>query len=614
MRHTFSFIEFGARKKLRWKGRIFFYLLVIILILAGFFLVFHNIYAGAIWPRVKVGNIDLAGLKPCQARVLLEIAIQDLERKGLSFYARTSLGEKRVAVQPTLISLSDPDLSRQIISFDIAGTLEKAYSVGRKGSIFQRLLDWIGAFKEDKIVDLDLKIDREELKKILRENFIDLEKPTQNAGIKVSERGELTLTSEEYGFALDYEAGIARAEDNLQALDASEVRILVFEDVPEIKVEECGQILSQTQYLIAQAPFILKSENKSWELTRAGIGEWLHFTKIRGEVKLAFNEVKIISYLAEIASQIDVPPLDAKFRMENNRVVEFEPSREGSVLNKEKSVSRIAQSILAYEEGKTKEIELVVERVQPENPIENINDLGIKELIGRGVSNFQGSPKNRRYNIKIGAQKLHGILIVPDEEFSLVKAIGEITKEEGFLPELVIKGDRTIPEFGGGLCQIGTTAFRVALDAGLPITARTPHSYRVVYYEPAGMDATIYRPKPDFKFINDTGKHILFQTKIEGDELIFEFYGTSDGRVVEITQPKIFNITSPPPARFIETDQLAPGEKKRIEIAHKGADTEFTQTVTFPNGTRREEVWKSHYKAWPEVWLVGKEEELQNEN
>jgi len=237
----------------------------------------------------------------------------------------------------------------------------------------------------------------------------------------------------------------------------------------------------------------------------------------------------------------------------------------------------------------------------------DVNDLGIKELIGRGVSNFKGSPKNRRHNIAVGAKSLNGILIKPGEEFSLLKALGPIDGEHGYLQELVIKGNRTVPEYGGGLCQIGTTTFRAALRSGLPITQRQNHSYRVVYYEPAGMDATIYDPWPDFRFLNDTGFYILFMARVEGDDLIFDFYGTKDGRKVVINPdpPKIFNITGPGPVRYIDSTDLKPGEKKKLESPHSGADTYFKYTVTYPSGEVKEQEFKSHYVPWPEVWLVG---------
>ena len=216
-----------------------------------------------------------------------------------------------------------------------------------------------------------------------------------------------------------------------------------------------------------------------------------------------------------------------------------------------------------------------------------------------------------RHNIAVGAAAVHGLVIRPGEEFSLVAALGEIDAAAGYLPELVIKGDKTIPEYGGGLCQIGTTVFRAAVGSGLPITARRNHSYRVSYYEPAGTDAAIYDPSPDVRFVNDTNRSILIQSRIEKDDVYFDFWGTKDGRLVTTTTPVVYNIVKPAPTKIIETEDLKPGEKKCTERAHNGADAYFDYTVIYPEGatsspleqTRR---FSSHYVPWQEVCLVGK--------
>ena len=130
--------------------------------------------------------------------------------------------------------------------------------------------------------------------------------------------------------------------------------------------------------------------------------------------------------------------------------------------------------------------------------------------------------------------------------------------------------------------------FRLVIESGLSITERRNHSYRVGYYEPAGTDATIYSPWPDFKFINDTDNYLLLQTRIEGNNLIFEFWGTSDGRQVETTQPVIYNIVKPGEPEYVETDELEPGEEKRVERAHNGADAYFKRTISWPEELEKE--------------------------
>ena len=365
----------------------------------------------------------------------------------------------------------------------------------------------------------------------------------------------------------------------------------------------------QAKALLALAPLTLKYEAKSWEIDSATMIDWLTLeiadshSKQRVQVSLDFE--KIIEYLtAVVAPELNQPAIDAKFKMSDNKVSIFQPGQDGWEIDLQLSAERI---ITATAE-QIREIELIVKQDSALSEMAEPEKMGIKEIIGTGHSNFVGSPANRRHNIKIGAESLSGLLIRPDEEFSLMTALGEINKEAGYLPELVIKNNETIPEYGGGLCQIGTTMFRTALATGLPITMRRNHSYRVSYYEPAGTDATIYDPWPDFKFKNDTENYILIQYRIEGNDLYFDFWGTNDGRVVDKTDPAIYNITEPEPTKIVETLDLPVGKKKCTERAHNGADAYFDYTVTYADGEIKEERFYSHYVPWQEVCLLGVEE------
>jgi vancomycin resistance protein YoaR len=164
-----------------------------------------------------------------------------------------------------------------------------------------------------------------------------------------------------------------------------------------------------------------------------------------------------------------------------------------------------------------------------------------------------------------------------------------------------------VPEFGGGLCQVSSTLFRAAMSAGVKIIERQNHKYRVSYYEPpVGMDATIYDPAPDFKFANNYGTHILIKSKIEKTKITFELYGTKDSRVVEMSEPELYDLVDPGPPVLVESDTLPAGQKKQIEKAHQGASAKFNYKVTKDGKALQERTFVSKYVPWPEKWLIGK--------
>ncbi len=292
--------------------------------------------------------------------------------------------------------------------------------------------------------------------------------------------------------------------------------------------------------------------------------------------KYALNSSSAEKFLDDLARKINKDPINATLKAEDGKVSVFSLSSSGLRLNTRKSL----QVIDAYFKNEIQTsapptIILVYEEAPPEIATDSIENLGIISLIGEGRSNFRGSPKNRIFNIKVATNRFNGLLVKPGEEFSFVKILGEVDGEHGYLPELVIKKDKTEPEFGGGICQVSTTAFRAAIYSGLEITARKNHAYPVQYYNPQGMDATVYVPRPDLRFINNTPGHILIQTKIEGTELIFQFYGAADGRTTKILGPEIL-------------EKNADGSMK----------TTFTQQIySKDNVLIREDVFRSNYDS-----------------
>jgi len=490
--------------------------------------------------------------------------------------------------------------------------------VGRSQNLIEMARSKIEVLFQPKVLKFPVEINRSELKEIIKNKLSFLEKPAQDADIIVVDN-QIELKPEASGFIFNYEKALDDLLFNLERLDNQEVFIETIIDEPTIKALEVEAAFLRAQEIFDQAPYLLNYQGQEWTCSPERIGNWLVFRQKDGQAReaLFLDQEKIKEYLEEISKELNVDPIETRLEVVENegqrRVSEFQAGKKGLRLDIEATQDLITQTILLGEE---KNIPLQIEEIDPTPLPDDLNVLGINDLLAVGVSNFAGSPQNRRHNIKVGAQILHGLLISPDQEFSLVQALGRIDKDAGFLPELVIKGDRTVLEYGGGLCQIGTTMFRLALNAGLPITERASHSYRVSYYEPAGLDATIYNPRPDFRFVNDTGHHLLLQTEIDGDALVFEFYGTKDGRKVKGEGPEIYNVVQPGPPQFIETDELNPGEKKRIESAHAGAEAKYINTIIFPNGITRKDIWVSRYQPWPEVWLVGREleEEADDKN
>ncbi|OGF26521.1 hypothetical protein A2477_01980 [Candidatus Falkowbacteria bacterium RIFOXYC2_FULL_47_12] len=576
---------------------------------------YEQLYADSFFPGTRLADSALGGKTYAAAQSLLAAQTDAFSHRGIAI----TYGDKTAIITATTIA-DTPDAASDIFSFNTEASLRELFFAQHNPDLWPALVAQARSAFSSTNFPLQVFVDEDKLAGLLKENFSAFENPAKNATITV-DGDNVSVRPESYGKKFDYPALIAAMKSRLIFFDERPIFLSLKTDYPTAYAADIQPLLTQASAVLARAPFQLVipprssiNADKKFLLDKIMLAPLLTAkpdARSAGAFAVALKDEETARYLAEtIAPFTDIAPTDAKFVVHSGKVSEFVSSAAGQKLNVAESIRRFEQLLQSADETATTTptVAVVVDTLPSEVTTDSVNTLGITEIIGTGYSNFAGSPANRRHNIAVGAAAVNGTLIKPNEEFSLLKTLGTVDAAAGYLPELVIKGNETVPEYGGGLCQIGTTAFRGTLASGLPVTARQNHSYRVSYYEPAGTDATIYDPAPDFKFINDTSNYILIQSRIVGNDLYFDFWGTRDGRGVEQTKPVIYNLTAPPPTKLVETDKLAPGEKKCTEHAHNGADAYFDYAVTYSDDSKKEERFKSHYRPWQEVCLVGVEQ------
>lgn len=329
-----------------------------------------------------------------------------------------------------------------------------------------------------------------------------------------------------------------------------------------------------------------------------------------------YSSEKLDKKLEPLIENINTKPVEAVFTFENGRVTEFKASSDGREVNKEELNNKLlsqAKAVLGSSLQKVVIIQIPIKILKPNLTTDKVNQMGIRELIGTGTSLYQHSIDSRIYNVALAASRVNGVLVAPGEIFSFAKAVGDVSSLTGYKQAYVISGGKTVLGDGGGVCQVSTTLFRAALNAGLPIVERHPHAYRVGYYEqdsPPGIDATVYVPSVDFKFKNDTGHHILIQTIVDPVELrlTFMFYGTSDGRISEVSSPVITNQVPAPEAKYEDDPSLPKGQIKQVDFAAPGAKSTFSRIVKRDGKIISEDTFVSNYRPWQAVFLRGTKE------
>ena len=382
----------------------------------------------------------------------------------------------------------------------------------------------------------------------------------------------------------------------------------------EISVQNLANVLSYGNLTINYVDTKTKIK-KEWILRPSDYTRWLEVVKDdEGHYIFSWQKDLVEKYLKTIKADVEQEPLNAKFEMANGKVKNFQASQSGIKMDISKTYLDLNKAFKErnYNPSElTKTVSLSAELVEPETKMSDANSLGISDILGVGISNYQYSHSNRIKNIANAVERLNGVIIKPGEIFSTNKYAGPYTAEAGYYPEEVIVGDQIKIEIGGGMCQIGTTMFRSAMNSGMPIKERVNHSLVVQYYaDPVnnnpGTDATLYDPSLDLKFENDTANYMLLQTEMDAKklELRFTLWGKSDGRKGSYTHPTVLQWYAPGAPIERKTTSLKSGQKQ-CQNAFSGAKATFIYTRVTSSTQKIERVFDSYYRALPKICMIG---------
>lgn len=548
-----------------------------IAIIVSFLLAFH----GRVYPRVSLCNQPLTGKNYQETS------------QFLSSYLKEEKPEKAIlSAQGKYFTLETGSLE-----YLIAETTQKALKTKNLKEIFF----------EGKNLNFDFKINQEEIDSQIASIAAQLYQPAINPEIKLTKtagKKEVTIETGGNGQEVNLRLLSQQIKESLACPKSTiELTIPITTISPKISAET-AETTKQRAMAFLDKNLELELDGQKWSVSDEEILSFLAFDK-------RFDQEKIATFAKALAKTINTEPENAAFQFENNQVFLFKPSKDGITLDENQFVAdfeKKLETIEATQENQTMKIPVVKKTAQVTTG--DVNNLGIRELLGRGGSDFRGSDANRTHNINLASLKLNGVLVPPREEFSFNKILGEISQATGYKQAYIIKGGRTILGDGGGVCQVSTTLFRAALNAGLPITERQPHAYRVSYYERdlgPGFDSTVFSPSPDLKFINNTPAYILIQTKVDltGKKLTFDIYGTSDGRKVEISKVRMWDRVAPPPDLYQDDPTLPTGVIKQIEHKSWGLKTAFDYKVTRGEKVLTEKTFYSTYRPWQAVYLRG---------
>ncbi|MBP9702156.1 VanW family protein [Candidatus Woesebacteria bacterium] len=563
-----------------------YYLLGVLAGLLGMIAMTRIIWHSKFYPNVTIANLAVGGMTRAEAATTLQQAI----------------GERKITLNYNGYAW---ELDTSSVDINIDESLNRAYRVGRRLDLRDYALVFVAQPQEFGIV-LGTGTTPEYIK-MVEEIAQTVEIPSIQTELSVK-NGVVNLINGHDGLAVDTQELSKAIGERATLLSPDPVAVPTKVILTQLRDEEQA-VLKERAITLLPKQLILGLDDERIKLLGVELIQFL--SREPGQNKLVDSNA-VSEYVSGLKESLNREAVDAKFKYEDGRVTEFAPGRDGIKVDLEKTAQNIelAMATLSENEEKETKIEIVVDRTSPKVTIDKINELGIKERIGRGESYYAHSIPNRVFNVGLAAERTNSVLVPPGEEYSFNKSVGEISGATGYRTAYVISGGRTVLGDGGGVCQVSTTLFRAAMNAGLPITERWAHAYRVGYYEQnskPGVDATVYSPSKDLRFKNDTPGHILVQTINDPKELhlVVEIYGTSDGRVATVTEPKVSGMSGPLPTIYQDDPSLPTGTMKQVDWAASGAKTSFEYKVERNGDVLQDKVFSSNYRPWASVFLRG---------
>ena len=578
------------------------------------------LYGGKVFPGVSVAGINISGLSPQEAAARLGTQLVYPTSGKIVFQE----GSKVWVARPVDVGLYlDPETSAQA-----------AYALGRSGGILSRWGDQFDAWYFGKDLPPLLIYDEKIARGFAAGIASQIDRPAIEASLEINGT-DVVVKPGQIGRSLDVEATLAPLETQLRSLTDGILSVVVEESTPAIldasqQADLARQILSAP--LVLQLPDAAEGDPGPWTFKQDQLAAMLSIERVEAvdgaHYQIGLNPDSLRAFLESLAPRLARSPQNARFVF-NDDTRQLEPLQP-AVIGRSLDVDATIQSI---NDGLAKGQHNLQVSLQITQPAVADNataaELGITELVSSHTSYFYGSSGSRIQNIETASSRFHGLMVAPGETFSMADVLGDVSLDNGYAEALIIYGNRTIKGVGGGVCQVSTTLFRTAFFGGFPIAERHPHAYRVYYYELnaanqvntnfAGLDATVYVPIVDFKFVNDTPYWLLMETyvNVAARSLTWKFYSTSDGRTVEWDTTGLQNIVDPPEPVYQENPDLAKNEVKQVDWGVAGADVSVTRTVMRDGQVYFTDTFNTHYLPWADVYEYGpgtKLDKIKNSN
>ena len=467
-------------------------------------LIFGVVYLGAAFyfSNKIPGNTTVAGVKVGgMSREAAQAKLESELSSRLSQPVKVSIGGKEQTIDPSSIDAK----------FDAKSTVDSL-----SGFSLNPLRLWDSMTGGSEVAPT-VDVDQAKLRKTV-DSLVDasVNTPT-NASIEFDGVTPKT-TKAKKGVDLNREEASKKIAEKM--LEGKTIPLPVKEKEPDIKDSEAQRALKDLAKPLVSGNLTVKVGSATVTVTPKQLASVSKFVASDGELKLKLDSEKLSDVVRKGAPSLLKEGRDAKIEIVNHTTPKIIPSEDGVGFDE----GQLAESAAAAATTGDRKVEVATKSVPAKFTTGDAEKMGVKEVVS-SIETPLTNDAVRTTNLKVGTQKIANTLVKPDEEFSLLKALGPIDAAHGFVSSGVVANGFNSTALGGGLSQLSTNTFNLGYRAGFVDVEHKPHSKYFSRY-PMGMESTLWEGKYDMRFKNNTPYGAVIDTWVADGKVYSKLWST----------------------------------------------------------------------------------------
>lgn len=587
------------KKKRRWPWIV----LVVIVLLGAGYVATAFATQDALPATLTVEGVDVSGLSVEEAAPVLE----------QEFAART---EREITVSVEADESVDATIvpSAAGYSYDVDATLD-----GLTELTFDPRALWSRIFGEahvDAVQSVDEQVSEEAVAGLAEQLTFD---PTEGSAAFIE--AAVDYTEPVHGFTVDREA---MAEELHEQWLSEATELTAPGDVtdPVVSAEQWEQFLADTAEPLVEGAYTVTAGSATAELSPTQLANAAEVRVEAAPVEETDDSADTASEPADDEAQTDETPQedrpvlhldgdmltaslaenntefastneDASIRLAGSAgsgQPEVVPGSTGRGVDGEEVVDKILTDLTGE---RTRAITVELHEVEPSVTTEEVESWDVTHVVAEFATPYPASDGPRTANLRVGAERINGTVVMPGEEFNLNALLAPITAANGYHSSGVVESGVTTNALGGGLSQIATMSYNAGFLGGMEVVEHKPHSRWFDRY-PQGRESTYWEGQINVRWKNDTDAPVIVEMWLSSSQVHTRLWG-SDYFDVSTSTSEPYNFTASPTIRNSASDC----------ISERGGRQGFTVDVhrskTPPNGQAIEETWRWAYSGWPTV-------------